>query len=214
MFQGFRPETIDFLWGIKFNNQKSWFEAHKKEYLEYLYEPMKALGAAVYAPLQQVPGMALHVSRIYRDARYARGLPYKDSLWLSVRHDQGYWAEAPCLYFDLHPDYYSYGFGVIYPRAEAMQRFREMLDARPDEFLTLVEQVQKEVGLPITGDSYKRRKSCADPRIEPYYSFKNIFCYTEQPIGPELFAPELADRVAKTLADLLPLYQYCQKFAY
>ena len=47
MFEGFRPETIDFLWGIRFNNEKSWFEAHKQEYLDYLYNPMKELAAAV-----------------------------------------------------------------------------------------------------------------------------------------------------------------------
>jgi uncharacterized protein (DUF2461 family) len=80
MFTGFRPEAIDFLWGIRFNNQKEWFEAHKKTYLEALYEPMKALGEAIYEPLREIPGMALHVSRIYRDARYAHGIPYKDSL--------------------------------------------------------------------------------------------------------------------------------------
>lgn len=49
----------------------------------------------MFAPLQDVPGLALHVSRIYRDARYAHGLPYKDSLWFSIRHDSGYWAQLP-----------------------------------------------------------------------------------------------------------------------
>ena len=94
MFEGFRPETIDFLWGIRFNNEKSWFEAHKQEYLDYLYNPMKELAAAVYEPLRAEPGLALHVSRIYRDARYAHGRPYKDSLWFSIRHDsEAYWAE-------------------------------------------------------------------------------------------------------------------------
>ena len=36
MFQGFSQETIDFLWGIRFNNEKSWFEAHKEVYLQRL----------------------------------------------------------------------------------------------------------------------------------------------------------------------------------
>ena len=30
MFQGFSNETIDFMWGIRFNNEKSWFEQHKE----------------------------------------------------------------------------------------------------------------------------------------------------------------------------------------
>ena len=214
MFEGFRPETIDFLWGIQFNNNKAWFEAHKQEYLEVLYNPMKALAEAAYAPLAKIPGMHLHVSRIYRDARYAHGLPYKNSLWFSIRHDEAYWVECPCLYFDLHPDYYGYGFGVIAPRADAMQRFRDGIEARPDEFLKLAANMQENTGFEISGDQYRRRKPCKDRRLEPYFNIKNIFCLTERPIGPELFSPELADTVAKTLQQLMPLYRYCQRFAY
>ena len=111
---------------------------------------MKALAAEVYEPLREVPGLTLHVSRIYRDARYAHGLPYKDSLWFSIRHDGGYWAQLPCLYFDLHPDYYGYGFGVIFPRADAMQRFREGIAARPDEFLDLAAKIRRDTAFPTT----------------------------------------------------------------
>ena len=49
MFQGFSNETIDFMWGIRFNNEKGWFEAHKAEYLQYFYEPLKSLSREVYA---------------------------------------------------------------------------------------------------------------------------------------------------------------------
>ena len=44
MFTGFTPETIDFLWGIRMNNNRDWFLEHKKQYVSTLYEPMKALG--------------------------------------------------------------------------------------------------------------------------------------------------------------------------
>ena len=42
MFTGFTPETIDFLWGIRMNNNRDWFLEHKKQYVSTLYEPMKA----------------------------------------------------------------------------------------------------------------------------------------------------------------------------
>ena len=32
MFNGFTPAAIDFLWGIRFNNNRDWFQAHKAEY--------------------------------------------------------------------------------------------------------------------------------------------------------------------------------------
>ena len=48
-FTGFYPETIDFLWGIRLNNNREWFEAHKADYQRFLWEPMKALAADVEA---------------------------------------------------------------------------------------------------------------------------------------------------------------------
>ena len=44
MFEGYSPETVDFLWGIRLNNNREWFTQHKKDYANYLYEPTKALG--------------------------------------------------------------------------------------------------------------------------------------------------------------------------
>ena len=32
MFQGFTQGTTDFLWGIRFNNERGWFLAHKEEF--------------------------------------------------------------------------------------------------------------------------------------------------------------------------------------
>ena len=42
MFTGYSGETLDFLWGIRFNNDRSWFAAHKEEYLRCLYQPTLA----------------------------------------------------------------------------------------------------------------------------------------------------------------------------
>ena len=41
MFTGFTPETIDFVWGIRMNNNKVWVTANKKLYTDSLYDPMK-----------------------------------------------------------------------------------------------------------------------------------------------------------------------------
>ena len=37
MFTGFTDETVDFMWGIRFNNERTWFEAHKETYLTQFY---------------------------------------------------------------------------------------------------------------------------------------------------------------------------------
>ena len=74
-FAGFSPETFDFLWGIRLNNNKEWFAEHKKDYVDRLYEPMKALGQAAFRPFLDRPGNLLKVSRIYRDARMHYPVP-------------------------------------------------------------------------------------------------------------------------------------------
>ena len=82
MFEGYSPETVDFLWGIRLNNNRSWFMDHKADYVKYLYEPTKALGQDIFPMVSGKPGNLVKVSRIYRDARMHHPLPYKESLWI------------------------------------------------------------------------------------------------------------------------------------
>ena len=213
MFQGFSPETIDFLWGIRLNNNREWFMQHKKQYTNTLYEPMKALGWDIFQPFLDKPGMLLKVSRIYRDARLHHPLPYKESLWICIRQDVDWWAENPCLYFEINPDRIHYGFFFWQMGTARMEEFRKRIAARPDEFLKLISDTEAATGIPVTAELYKRPKSCADPRLEKYFAWKNqIACVREEEIGPGLFTPELADRVRDLFEKLTPLYDYFTQF--
>ena len=62
MFTGFSPESIDFLWGVRMNNNRDWFLEHKKQYTDFLYEPMKAMGKALFEPFADQPGNILKVN--------------------------------------------------------------------------------------------------------------------------------------------------------
>ena len=76
MFQGFSQQSVDFLWGIALNNERTWFLAHKQEFLDHVDAPMKALAREVAARMEEkYPelGLELKVSRIYRDARRLHG---------------------------------------------------------------------------------------------------------------------------------------------
>ena len=121
MFTGYSPETVDFLWGIRMNNNREWFLEHKKDYVKYLYEPTKALGKELFQPFIEKSGELLKVSRIYRDARMHHPLPYKESLWICIRQDVEWWAENPCLYFEINPEGIDYGFFFYQPRPAVMK---------------------------------------------------------------------------------------------
>ena len=213
MFTGFTPETIDFLWGIRMNNNREWFLEHKKQYVQTLYEPMKALGQELFQPFLEKPGMLLKVSRIYRDARMHHPLPYKESLWICIRQDVAWWAENPCLYFEINPDQIHYGFFFWQMGAARMEEFRKRIAARPDAFLKLMADTEAATGIPVTAELYKRPKPADDPRLAPYFAWKSqIACIREEPIGPDLFGPELAQRVRDLLEKLIPLYDYFTQF--
>lgn len=209
MFTGYSPETVDFLWGIRLNNNRDWFQAHKEEYLDYLYRPMQALGEAIWEPFREVPGMRCKVSRIYRDMRMPQPHgPYKESLWISLRPDAYYWGMHPCLYFEIRPEIADYGFVLWKPQPYVMERFRAELNENPSRFLDLVARCEEATGMTLGGDVYKRRKPCSDPRAERFMSNKNLMCSREIEPGPELFTGELADTVRTALTQLLPLYEY------
>lgn len=213
MFQGFTPETVDFLWGIRMNNNREWFLEHKQQYVKTLYEPIKALGAELFQLFADRPGNLLKVSRIYRDARLHHPLPYKESLWICIRQDVQWWAENPCLFFEINPEGMDYGFCFWKPRPESMKHFRHSIGEKPEEFLQLIAQTENAAHMQVTADCYKRPQACKDPRLERFYAWKtNLAVIRHEDFSPELFGPELKDRVGSFLETLIPIYEYFNRF--
>ena len=213
MFLGFSPETVDFLWGIRWNNNREWFLEHKQDYVNHLYEPMKALGKELFQPFVDKPGELLKVSRIYRDTRLHHPLPYKESLWICIRQDVQWWGENPCLYFEITPEGISYGFLLWRPRPATMEAIRQYAAAKPDQVTKLFASVEKAAGAPIQAERYKRPKVAPVPELESLYSWKGcITCTVDLPFSEDTFGPGLAEKVADFFEKVLPLYDFFCKF--
>ena len=213
MFTGFTPETVDFLWGIRMNNNRDWFLANKKQYVSTLYEPMKALGKDLFQPFLDKPGNVLKVSRIYRDARMLHPDPYKESLWICIRQDVEWWAENPCLYFEINPEGVDYGFFFWRPRPAVMEDFRRRITARPDEFLQLIAGTEAATGQSVCAECYKRPKPCDNPDLEPFFAWKGqIGCTRHEDFSENTFGSELGLRVLAFFEQLIPLNDYFNQF--
>ena len=175
MFQGFSQETVDFMWGIRFNNEKSWFEPRKADYQTYFLSPMKELGFQVQsAVLNRFPKSELNlkISRIYRDARrlFGRG-PYKDHLWLSLfRWGNETGGDHPVLWFELAPDGWSYGMGFWCARPLLMEKHRARIDRDPAPLLGLQNKLVKQEEFVLDGPSYSRKRPCAAPELTEWYN--------------------------------------------
>ena len=212
MFQGYTQETVDFMWGIRFNNEREWFLAHKEDYQKHLLEPTRALGEQVYEGLRGMlphEPLLLKVSRIYRDARRLHGRgPYKDHLWFCVRTGDKDWTGRPTFYFEIAPEYYSYGMGFWQARAELMELFRRDLQERPDEFGRLVRLFNRQREFVLTGDSYARSKGEVSDLLRPWFQKKSLSLSHELPLDEKIFRPELAEEILAGFKTLVPFYKY------
>ncbi|NCE65167.1 DUF2461 domain-containing protein [Pseudoflavonifractor sp. 524-17] len=213
MFQGFCDATMDFMWGIRFNNERPWFEAHKEDYQTYLYQPMKDLAREVYDGFQernQVPGLCWKVSRIYRDARRLHGRgPYKDHLWWSMEHPtQQPFATRPVFWFELTPGGWSYGLGYYAPSPLTMAKFRARLDNRPRQFEPLARQIERQSTFQLTGEDYKRAKGDPGPLLAPWYNKRQLALECSRKPEPILYTRDLVGLLLEGYQLLLPLYQY------
>ena len=174
---------------------------------------MKALGKDLFQPFLEKPGNILKVSRIYRDARLHYPVPYKESLWICIRQDVEWWAENPCLYFEITPEGISYGFCMWRPRVSTMNDIRNQWLNRPEEFLKLIRDTEAATGMPITAELYKKPKPCDNPELVPYFAWKgNISCVVDEEVSPAIFGPELGKRAGSFLEKLIPLYDYFNRF--
>ena len=214
MFQGFSDETIQFLWGIRFNNERGWFQEHKQEYLTHLYRPMLELGAEIQERvLARFPEEALnlHVTRIYRDARRIHsGGPYKDHLWLSLErpHDRDEdWHGVPALWFEIEPEGISYGMGY-WGTPRDMEAYRRRILREPEALQKLCDLYKAQDTFTLEGEFYKRPKGFPGGALDMWYNRKHVslICRRE---ADELFrSPELARTVAEGFCELMPFYCY------
>lgn len=213
MFQGFSDATVDFMWGIRFNNEKAWFEQHKEEYKIHFQQPMKELMTEVYDHLSGAhpeQGFVCKLSRIHRDARrlFGRG-PYKDHLWFTIFKPTQDESSAPVFWFELGPEEASWGLGSYCVRPAAMARLRARLDADPRPMERLMRRLKTHPSLVLEGEEYKRPKGKAPSALTaPWYLKKEFsFCHTE-PVSAALCSHGLAERLQDDFEFLLPFYQY------
>lgn len=213
MFTGFTEETVDFMWGIRFNNERSWFEAHKETYLKSFYQPMRELGEELYEFVrEQRPdyGLICKVSRIYRDARRLHGRgPYKESLWFTIEQPGEAWTDRPSFWFELMPDSWSYGMGYWVSKPVTMAKLRARIDRDPVTMEELTRKLNGQAEFVLDTTDYKKLRSPAPSEsLEPWYRAKYFAIGHHEKLTEELFGRDIVERLKKGYTFLLPYYDY------
>ena len=215
MFTGFTKKTIDFMWGIRLNNNKLWFEEHKDDFKRDLQTPMKELGQEVYAKIiadYGERGFIHKLSRIYKDARRVKdGTFYRDNLWFSVEKPSTEKEESSGIltfWFDLNPEGWSYGLGYYAAKAATMEKLRAKIDGNPKAFEKLIDLLCSQNEFKLDGPEYARAKQAPTPKTQEWYNKKSFSLIHFGKIDGELFAPEFVNRLVNGYKFLMPFYDY------
>jgi len=212
MFEGFSQKTIDFMWNLRFNNEKQWFETHKEDFIRDFQAPMKELGREVFEQINSdfsKYGFIHKVSRIYKDARRVKGGdPYRTNLWFSIEKPSEEWTSTPVFWFELAPENWSYGLGYYSALSKTMAKHRARIDKNPKKFETLVAPLGKQNEFILEGPEYSRKKEPPTPGVADWYNKKTFALIHDEPISEELFSRDLIRRLVKGYTFLMPFYDY------
>jgi len=161
-FTGFPPRAMTFLRGLKKNNRKEWFEAHRDDYDDALRAPMRLLIEEVDVRLAEfipeiVGSPKKSMFRIHRDVRFSKDKsPYKTNAacWFFHRDSGGgVGGEAAHggagFYFHLAPGEIFCGGGIWMPPRPALAKIREFLahDYKGFEDIVLSKAFKKRFGV-------------------------------------------------------------------
>lgn len=177
-FNGFSNETFKFLEDLAENNNKAWFDEHRKDYEKHLKTPLYDLATDVGVYLATVdpefdvtPSRA--VTRINRDIRFSHDKsPYKTNLWASWTNKT--WTEAPGFYFEVGIAGYGYGMGFYQNKKETMERLQARIVENPKSFSEITVFLA-EGNFKVLGEKYKRVTGSAPKGFEQWWGFKSVY---------------------------------------
>ncbi len=211
-FQGFPKDLPDFLWGLSFNNERPWFNAHRADFERCLDIPIHALAEDVKAAMaERFPGQApaLHVSRIWRDARrlFGRG-PFKEHMWFSLGVSAEIYTPTPQFWFGIDAKSWEAGMGCWNMKGELLDRWRKSIDAAPQRLEKIVRDLGRRPELKPYWEVYKKPRGDPGPLLYDWYNARAVEIGRQEWFEPDPPGPELLAQVMDTFTALMPLYQY------
>lgn len=213
----FTPKLFQFLTELKANNNRAWFESNKARYEEEVKEPMlrfigdfgqrlRAISTNFRADARPAGGSMF---RIHRDIRFSRDKsPYKTNVGAHFPHaGGGRDAPAPGFYLHLAPGSSFGGGGLWHPDGAGLQRVRERIVGRPQDWKRL-----RQSGITIEGESLKRVPTgyAADHPLAEDLKLKD-FTSMARFSDRQVCAPDFIDRFADTCGSAAPLVEFLTK---
>jgi uncharacterized protein (TIGR02453 family) len=199
-FAGWPKPALQFFHGLKKDNSKTYFEAHRQVYEEQVRQPMEALVAELERDLG--PDLEIKIFRLNRDLRFSPDKrPYKEHLGAYLS------SGATGLYLQVSNDglYLAIGSHELAP--DQLTRFRDAVAGKDGEKLARIVAALIKDGYQVTEPSLKRIPSgypADHPRGE-LLRCKGLMASRSWKPGPWLQTVEAKDRVRQAIKDSKPL---------
>lgn len=215
MTYNFTKQLPDFLWELRFNNNKQWFDEHREIYISCLQKPMKTLAGEMFEYLNDKYTshvFKLHVSRINRDLRRPSPFgPYKDHMWFSLFNAFADEYDRPSLYVSVSPEGWSVGCGIFKAPQTVMMKYRETILTMPDKISDFAKSVKSGNVYDVRGDDYKKSKGDAGELLTPWLNKKELYVSANFEYGDLFYSEDLSDFVKESFDFLMPYYEFLEQ---
>lgn len=217
-FTGFPTETLTFLAGLKENNNKEWFAAHRADY-DASVEAAKAFVATVgpelktFAPdINFEPKIGASLQRPNRDTRFSKDKRlYKEQIDLWFWHGDKKSFELPGYFLRIEPEFTYVATGMMHILPPALFRYREAVDAERSG-QALVDTVARIDAIGRYQVGYPSRKSVPKdyskdhPRAE-YLLYESLWGHLRIP-SAAILESSFVDVTVSAWRDLAPLTEW------
>ena len=212
--------TLDFLKGLKANNSREWFEAHRPDYQEAYGDFFDTVVRFVQSVSQLDPDIAEAqldpkscIMRIYRDIRFSKDkTPYKTGFFAYVSKG-GRKGPLAGYYLHLEPEGASFtGGGLYMPEPSVLEKTRHAIDSRYPEWRSIVTNPQLlerfPKGVQASGETKRPPKGYeeSNPALE-YLRFKGY--YTQRFLSDsEVIASGFVENLANSCKAVKPMVEF------
>ncbi len=200
-FAGWPKPALQFFHGLKRDNSKAFFEAHRQVYEEQVRQPMEALLAEIERDLG--PDVELKIFRLNRDLRFSPDKrPYKEHLGAYLSS-----ARAGGVYLQVSADGLYVAIGSHEMAPDQLNRYRDSVAGKDGEKLARIVAALVKDGYQVTEPSFKRVPAgyAADHPRGELLRCKGLMASRNWTPAAWLHTVEAKDRVRQAIKDSKPL---------
>ena len=225
MFTGFPEETVRFFLELRFHNEASFFEAHRKQYEDYVRKPFYDFIEAMAPTVNSVADdMELRpnkcLARIHRDTRFSKDkTPYKNHIGLYITKG-GKKGPYAGYYFHMQPpavkNYFEGSMlyiGLYMPESKVIASIRDEISVNGGELVKAIKEA-KHFTL-FDGDAYKKLprgfEDVKNPEWQKLLKLKQISLGYQMTENFLFKDDKLAKRVAALLKETRPFTHFINK---